>query len=110
MEIDLDKSKAARREAQGDVPTVKFGGTTFELPQELPFELVDQMVAVAEETEGGNELAQIKLIRVMTRILLGDREEEFLALRPSLADIQDLIANVYPMYGLTLGESAASGS
>lgn len=108
MEIDLDKSKAARREAQPEPPTVKFGGVVFELPRELPFELIDELAEVADNEEG--EMGQIKLIRVMTKVLLGDREEEFLALKPSLADIQTFVTEVYPMYGLTLGESSASDS
>lgn len=108
MEIDLDKLKAARREADPDAPTVKFGGESFELPRELPFELVDQLSEIAANQD--DELGQLKLIRVMTRTLLGEREEEFLALSPSLTDIQTLITEVYPMYGLTVGESSASES
>lgn len=111
MSIDLDAARAARREANGSAPQVRFGGRDFVLPVEPPWELSQvglrlEASATARETNA----AMLDLLRVLFR----DQFDDFLALGPSSTDLTVLIEGdeklgvqgVVEVYGL--GNSRAS--
>jgi hypothetical protein len=104
-EINLDAARAARRETLGETPTVVFGGETFELEPELPFALVDALLDAGDE-----ETAKVAVVKAMAKAMFGDRYADFMAKNPSMADVQELVIQITPLYGLTLGESSASES
>jgi hypothetical protein len=106
--VDLDAVRAARHELNGVGPTVTFGGVTFELPNELPFTVVESVrqMGVAQAADDGFAVSEI--INDMGQYLFGARYEEFLALGPSMSDMSALLENIAPMYGMNAGESAAS--
>jgi hypothetical protein len=106
--VDLDKARAARAEANGEAPTVTFGGEVFTLPVEMPFGIIERVgdMTKAQEQQDGLELAAI--LSDISRMLFGERFEEFNALQPSMVDMQVLLDSVVPLYGATPGESAAS--
>ena len=58
--------------------------------------------------EKGDGYTVTKMLSAIAKDLFGDRFEEFLAFKPSMLDMQALLENVAPMYGLTTGESVAS--
>lgn len=92
--IDLDAARAARREAQGEAPTVVFGGETFVLPPELPYTALEALRGMADtETAPG---AMVDL----TRALLGDGYERFTALDPSMEDVTELVGGAMNEYGV----------
>lgn len=107
-QLDLDAARAARAEANGERPTVKFGGQIFELPVEMPFGIVESVNAMqlAQETGDGYEVT--KSLAAIAKDLFGDKYEAFLAFHPSMLDMQALLENIAPIYGLNQGESSAS--
>jgi hypothetical protein len=108
--IDMDKARAARREADQVPPTVIFGGQTFELPVELPLDVVDEFVAMFRaRSEKDNEAAG-RHINAAIELLLGDGFPAFKALRPSAEDYAALLDGLMVEYGADLGESSASES
>lgn len=107
-EFDLDAARAARAEANGEAPTVKFGGTVFALPVEMPYTIVESVNQMQAAQEAGDGYKVTQMLSAMARDLFGDRFEEFLAFHPSMLDMQALLENVAPLYGLTPGESQAS--
>lgn len=104
--LDLDKARAARAEANGEAPTVTFGGVEFLLPVELPFSMVED----ARKLSGvvNDPYAITEAISAISRSLFGDRYEEFLDYHPSMGDMQVLMDSIAGLYGMTPGESAAS--
>jgi hypothetical protein len=90
--LDLDAARAARSEAQGEAPSILFGGTTFDLPVELPWEIAEAAAA----GDGAGALRAIEL-------LLGDRWAEFKALKPSLADVMVIVEGLGEIYGVSPG-------
>ena len=106
--VDLDAARAARAEANGEAPTVKFGGLVFALPTEMPYTIVESVNAMQAAQEGGDGYGITKQLTAIAMDLFGDRYQEFLGLHPSMLDMQVLLENVAPLYGLTPGESAAS--
>lgn len=106
--VDLDKARAARAETNGNSPTVTFGGTTFDLPSEFPFVIVELVRELRRDDNDGIRVSEI--IGDISRALFRDRYKEFLNLGPSMLDIQALLDGVTPEYGLTQGESPASES
>jgi hypothetical protein len=107
-EFDLDAVRAARAEANGVAPTVKFGDKVFELPVEMPFTIVESVNEMQAAQETGDGYKITRMLTAIAEDLFGDRYKEFLELRPSMLDMQALLENVAPMYGLTTGESQAS--
>lgn len=102
--IDLDKARAGRREAQGEAPVVRFGSRDFVLPIELPLE-VSLALADIENAQDGTGAA--RAVREVVRILLGSQMEAFMALQPSMNDLEALFEGMLAEYGLTAGESQA---
>lgn len=93
--IDLAAARVARLEGKGIPVTLKWDeGITFTLPVELPADF-------AMSAQEGN-------MREAIAALIGERAEEFFALRPSMDDLKALADLAAERYGLTLGESAAS--
>jgi|SRR4051794_6323357 hypothetical protein len=107
-EFDLDAARAARAEANGNAPTVKFGGKVFELPVEMPFGIVEAVNQMQAAQQNGDGYKVTLALSSIARDLFGDRYQEFLEFRPSMLDMQALLENVAPMYGMTPGESQAS--
>lgn len=86
--IDLDAARAARAEAQGEKPTIVFGGETWTLPAELPW-------AVAEAATAGDGAAALKAIE----LLLGEQWPAFKKHNPTLADIMVIVEGIGDIYG-----------
>ncbi len=106
MAVDLDAAKAARREAKGEGPTVVFGGETFTLPVEMPFEIVEELGRLQSAGEDGALAGQAVLSVV--RLLLGEQYKAFMAHRPSMDDLTELANGAMREYGTGRGESLAS--
>lgn len=107
-QVDLDAARAARAELNGEHPTVKFGEKVFELPVEMPFGIVESVNAMQKAQETGDGYLVTKALSDIAKDLFGPEYEAFLAFQPSMLDMQMLLENIAPMYGLTPGESAAS--
>jgi hypothetical protein len=92
--IDLDAARAARAETTAPV-VVRFGGTDYSLPSELPIEAA---------TSADDPMAFL-------RILFGDSTDKFLASGASVSDLEVLATGVAAAYGFeSVPESSASGS
>lgn len=96
MAIDLDKARAARREAKGQGPQVIMGGVTYELAPEMPYGVLEAM----RELTKGDEHAPGGLADV-AKALLGEHYGAFLATEPSVDDLNDLIGGVMEEYGVS---------
>ena len=92
--IDLDAARAARAEATTPV-VVRFGGTDYTLPNELPLEAAmsaDDPVAFLTS-------------------LLGSHADDFMSAGPSIADVTMLAESIASVYGFeSVPESPASDS
>jgi hypothetical protein len=95
-QFDLDAARAARAEKFED-RSFTFEGERFELPAEMPYDVV--VAAQGGELDG------------IMRGLLGDEAHaRFIALRPSAGDVNDLVGWLMPEYGLgTPAQNGASG-
>lgn len=91
--IDLDAARAARAEANGEAPIVRFGGVDYVLPVELPW----AMVEAAASGDAGGLVQAVKL-------LLGDQWATFEAEQPSISDMRILVENVAELYGVDSGK------
>lgn len=90
--IDLDTYRAARREAQSEAPKVKFDGKEYELPVEMPLEVLEALDAFDPEMTG---TAMATSVLRVCRILLGEEGyEQFRASRPSLEDVMAFLNGV----------------
>jgi hypothetical protein len=107
--IDLDAAKAARREAAGEHPEpIRFGGDTFELPVELPFEVGHRLLSLLENIAAGSSAVFEDVMGVLEP-LLGEGYPAFMAHGPSMPDIMELLTGLPREYGFTdMGESPAS--
>jgi hypothetical protein len=109
--IDLNKARAARREAEGEAPQVQLGEKVFELPVELPFECVEYVTRMAKFTEDSDPQEVNAVTEGFVKALFGTVDYAlFLGERPTTADIQALLMGVLEEYGLSSGESPASES
>lgn len=106
MAIDLDAARAARREAKGEAPTVTFGGATYTLPIEMPFEIVEELGRLRAADGDGSVAGQAVL--AVVRLLVGDQYEAFMAHHPSMDDLTELAQGAMREYGVGPGESPAS--
>lgn len=109
--IDLDAARAARREARGESPVLVFMGSEYELAPEMPLELVELVVQL--EQVGNDQDSGIKVFGILERmfkVVLGEHYDRFKASGATLQDLGPLIAGIEKVYGLSLGESLASGS
>ena len=91
--IDLDAARAARAEATEEAPVVRFGGTDYTLPVELPWAMVE--AAASGDTAG--------LVSAV-KMLLGNQWETFEAAQPSVADMRILSEHVATLYGVDSGK------
>ena len=96
--IDLDSARAARLELAGEGPVIMWGGAEFQLPPELP-------VDVMHYTLQGD-------VRLAVLALFEEDEAEaqrFLTTAPmSFGDFQELMTQLEPAYGIAPGEVRAS--
>lgn len=96
VDIDLDELRAARREAAGEPPKIRFAGQVFTLPVEMP-------AAVVEALDDDDTVG-------FAKGLLGKEQwGRFKELGGSRDDIFALASKAHLAYGITLGESSASG-
>lgn len=99
-EFNLDAARAARSEAQADRHFM-FGGERFELPSELPYEVVERLI-----TTGGmdGKISEATAIAAGVNALpglLGEAEfDRFRSHRPSAADVNELVDWILREYGL----------
>lgn len=110
--LDLDAIRAARREAQGEAPVIRFGGHDFVLPSELPFAVAEALANLGEAQKTEDQAAiTASLIGAMKAIIGIADWPKFEAARPSMQDITELISGIARLYGLEdAGESPASAS
>ena len=92
--VDLDAARAARAEAKGEAPCIRFGGQDWTLPVEMPWE-------VAEVASEGTAAAAMSAVR----LLVGEQWVEFKKHQPSLADVMVLIEAIAEIYGADPGKS-----
>ena len=91
--IDLDAARAARAEAQAEAPIIKFGGTEYKLPVELPWSIVE-----AASSQNTNDIVGA------VKSLLGEQWAAFEATGVSVADMTTLIENIASVYSTDSGE------
>ena len=91
--LDLDAARAARQEAQQEAPVIRFGGTDFVLPVELPWTVAE----AASEGTGAGAFRAIEL-------LLGDQWVTFTTLNPSVADVLEIVQGIAGIYGVDPGK------
>lgn len=97
--IDLDKARVARREAKKDGPEVTFGGKTFKLPVEIPYDLVQKLRDASEDQAD----------TVVLSALFGEKQwDAFLKLQPTLDDVSTLFESLAVEYGILAPQSSAS--
>lgn len=92
--FDLDAARAARLEVKGASHWFIYGGQKFELPPELPAEFG---YLLTEDSKAA------------FTYLLADDFDDFWAKRPSNEDLKELLDWVLADYGISEGESSASG-
>jgi hypothetical protein len=95
--VDLDElAAAARAEAKGEHPTITFKDETFVLPVEMPLEVVEAWMDDADAV-------------TFAKALFGDDYERFKSLHPSQQDVFRLAGQLKALFGVSQGESKASG-
>lgn len=92
--LDLDQAKAARSEALHEEHVVKFGGSEFHLPTEVPLEFASHAIK-------GDILEALQS-------LLGEGFPVFMESQPSMKDVEALMNGMNELYGMDVGESSAS--
>jgi len=102
MEINLDHALAARREKNKVSPTVIFKGQKFTLPVEIPYSMITKIETAEIVTPS----------TILSDIFDGGKKgqwERFLALDPTLNDVNDLFEAIYKKYGLNMADFLSSG-
>lgn len=107
--IDLDKIAAARREAEGEQPVVKFGGQEFKLPSEMPFAVIEAVGRLSSGTEEERNAAIAESMGDIARSLFGADYKRFLGLGPSMQDITALLEAVPAAYATEEDEGGGTG-
>jgi hypothetical protein len=100
--IDLDAARRARAEQRGDPPVVVVGGKEYELPAELPGEVVTSFGLVVR--------GDVSALDSAIGSLFGDKFGEIKAVGLSWEDEKYLLESVLEEYGFELPESSASGA
>lgn len=90
--IDLDSARAARAEANKDVPVIKFNNKNYNLPIELPFSIVE-----AASTQNPTEI--INAIKKLFGSEWVELEKDF-----SMADMTFLLENIVKIYAVEPGK------
>lgn len=103
--INLDAARAARRETKKTEPKVVFHDKTFTLPIEMPFAVVEHLGKLNPEDPGASSGVILEFVKE----LFGDQFDDFRRLQPSANDIEALMDALNDVYGLSVGESGASG-
>ncbi len=110
--IDLDAKRAeraaAKNEAKKKSPELTFGGKVFELPPELPLDVVFNLKKLAEATKAKDGNAITDSLVDSMRALVRDRYAEFMAIGPSVNDLAVIVEGIPGEYGLGLGNASAS--
>lgn len=102
--IDLDAAREARAEVEGDRHFI-FKGERYDLPDELPYSVLGPIGMLVE-----NESNLLALRSTMVALLGPETHERFEAARPSIADLNALVAGIFDDYGLgTPAQNGASG-
>lgn len=100
--IDLDAARQAREEVAAERFFV-FHDQRFDLPADLPYDVLEGIGRLAV-----NEADLGAITAVMVALLGEEDHERFRSLRPSLADLNDLVAAMFVEYNL--GQSAAAAA
>jgi hypothetical protein len=110
--IDLDAARAERAAAKNEkekkAPELKFGGVVFELPPELPLDVVFDLKKLSDATKAKDGSAITESLLHAMRVLVGDRYDEFMTVRPSINDLVVIVEGIPGEYGLGLGNVSAS--
>ena len=93
-EINLDAARAARLEQAGERSFV-FKGERFALPDELPYDVLGPIALLAVDDRNIAALRD-----VMVAVLGVEEHGRFEALRPSLADVNELVGALMDEYGM----------
>lgn len=93
--FDLDAAKAARAEAAGEYPAIRFGGKEYQLPVEMPWSVVE----AASAGDAGGIVEAVKG-------LLGEQWDDFASHGLSVADMTALLEHIGEMYGGDSGKSS----
>lgn len=93
-EINLDTARAAREEVKAE-RTFVFRGETFELPAELPYEVLEPIGILGLNPDN------LGAIREVMRAILGqEAHDRFESLKPSIPDLNELVGGLFSEYGL----------
>lgn len=92
--IDLDKSRAARREAKGEGPVVTLEGKEYKLPVELPFEALEALRGMNDPSTAAGSLVDF------TEAMLG---KSYAGMKGKLSfdDLESLVEGVLEEYGIS---------
>jgi hypothetical protein len=94
--IDVDAHRQARLEALGPPPKVRLGGRDFELPPELPADVVGALGSLQNNDFTGLDRA--------LDALFGEHVAAIKALTPAWADQEFLLMATVEAYGFSLPE------
>lgn len=92
--IDLDASRAARREGKGKGPVIRFSGKDFELAPEVSFVVIEGLAKI-EEGDASQGLVDV------ARGLLGEHYRTLVVDGGlSVDDLNDMLSSVLEEYGV----------
>lgn len=118
-EFDLDAMRRARtdQQAPAEPHTMRFGGQVFSIPA-IPdpdlYEGLGEFAYLLREGQRGDRLAKAAafrpLYRALESVLGAEQWPVFKALKPTLADLMDLVGGLSDIWGVgEQGNSSASG-
>lgn len=100
MSIDLNKARAARREANKEAPEVVIGDQKFVLPVEMPFAVTEHLAVLKDaEERKENALVATAILNIL-RVLFGADYEAFMEQAPSMQDLEVLLEQLMAEYGI----------
>lgn len=91
--IDLDKARAARREAEKEAPQLTVEGKVYDLPVYLPYEVLESIRGLQNEDTAAEALV------TLAEALLGDNYDEVKKIL-EVEDLKDLVSGAMEEYGL----------
>lgn len=91
--IDLDAARAARAEASKEAPMIRFAGSDWTLPVELPWALAE----AAADTSAETAIAAVKS-------LLGAQWPAFVAAGPTIEDMRVMLEHIAEIYAVDPGK------